>query len=85
MTNHEDADFLVVADGPPDTPEPAPRLVISLCGTGTCPTIYHTERNTVLVQGTVATDLTVPEGELLVEIPRDLLLEAARRLLAGEA
>lgn len=84
MTNHEDADILVVADGPPDTPEPAPRLVISLCGTGTCPTIYATDRDTVLVQGTAATGHTVPEGELLVEIPRELLLEAARRLQAGE-
>jgi hypothetical protein len=52
--------------------------VISLCGSGTCPTIYHTDRGTLLVQGAAAAGITVPDGELLVEIPRDLLLEAAR-------
>jgi hypothetical protein len=80
MTNHEDADYLVAADGPPVTPEPATRLVISLCGTGTCPTVYTTDRDTVLVQGGAVTGIAVPDGELLVEIPRELLLEAARRI-----
>lgn len=85
MTNHENADFSVVADGPPATPEPAPRLVISMCGTGTCPTIYRTDHDTVLVQGNVATGINVPDGELLVEIPENLLLEAARRIQAPDA
>jgi hypothetical protein len=85
MTNHEDADFPVVADGPLATPEAAPRLVISLCGVGTCPTIYRTDRDTVLVQGNAVTGVTVPDGELLVEIPRELLLEAARRIQQQDA
>lgn len=79
MTNHKDA-FPVVADGPPTTPEPAPRLVISLCGAGSCPAVYTTDGDTVLVQGGEATGVAVPKGERLVEIPRDLFLEAARRI-----
>lgn len=85
MTNHEDADFTVAADGPPTAPEPGPRVVISLCGSGTCPTIYHTERDTVLVQGIVSTGVAVPAGEQLVEIPREILLEAARLLQQHDA
>jgi hypothetical protein len=85
MTNHKDADFPVVADGPPATPGSDPRMVISLCGTGTCPTIYRTDHETVLVQGNlvqgnVATGITVADGEMLVEIPEELLIEAARRI-----
>jgi hypothetical protein len=77
MTNREDA------DGSPATPGTAPHLIISLCGTGTCPTIYDTDRDTVLIQGSVAHAVSVPDGEALVEIPREILLEAARRLLDG--
>jgi hypothetical protein len=45
------------------------------CRDGTCPTIYATDRGTVVVQGYVVTDadVTVPEGEALVEIPAELL------------
>jgi hypothetical protein len=85
MTNHEDAYSPVIADGPPDTPESAPRLVISLCGPGSCPTVYRTDHDTVLVQGYAVTGTTVPDGELLVEIPRELLLEAARRIHEQDA
>ncbi|MEU4237356.1 hypothetical protein [Actinoplanes sp. NPDC026619] len=80
MTNHKDADFTVAAEGPPATPEPTSRLVITLCGGGTCPTVYSTDRDTVLVQGSAVTGIAVPDGELLVEIPRELLIEAARRV-----
>jgi len=85
MTNHMDADFTVAAEGPPATPEPGPRVVISLCGHGTCPTVYLTDRGTVLVQGVAATGVAVPEGEQLVEVPREVLLEAARRLQTHDA
>ena len=84
MTNHEFADF-TAADGLPATPEPGPRVVVSLCGGGTCPTVYRTDRDTVLVQGSVVTGVAVPEGEQLVEIPREILLEAARRLQEHDA
>jgi hypothetical protein len=85
MTNHEDAYSPVVADGPPATPETAPRLVISRCGSGTCPTVYETDRDTVLVQGYAVTGIAVPDGELLVEIPREFLLDAARRIQEQDA
>ena len=53
------------------------------CASGSCPTVYSTNRGTVLVQGyTVSADaaagagVTLPEGEQLVEIPADLLAQA---------
>jgi hypothetical protein len=54
------------------------------CGEGrTCPTVYTTDRGTVVVQGyVIASDdlaqVTLPEGESAVEIPLLLLQEAAR-------
>jgi hypothetical protein len=59
--------------------------VITLCGGGSCPTVYRTDRDTVLVQGAAAGGVAVPDGELLVEIPRELLLEAARRIQEQDA
>jgi len=49
-----------------------------MCRDGTCPTIYDTDRGTVVVQGYVVTDsdVTPPEGEALVEIPAELLTRA---------
>lgn len=85
MTNHEDAAHPVAPDGPPATPGPVPQPVITLCGGGSCPTVYRTGRDTVLVQGKAATGVTVPDGEMLVEIPRELLLEAARRIQEQDA
>ncbi len=64
---------------------PTLTLVASLCGTGTCPTVYRTDRGTLVVQGyTVAPEnagIDVPAGEQLVEIPADLLAAAMQ---AGE-
>ena len=55
-------------------------LVTSLCGTGTCPTVYRTDRGTLVVQGYTVTPtnlgIEVPAGEQLVEIPADLLAAA---------
>ncbi len=57
-------------------------LITSLCGNGTCPTVYRTNRDTVVVQGYVVTaeeaGIDLPAGELLVEIPADMLQEAAQ-------
>ena len=52
------------------------------CANGSCPTVYTTDRGTIVVQG-YAVDgndagMTVPPGELLVEVPADLLLAAVR-------
>ncbi len=49
------------------------------CGEGDCPTIYTTETGGVVVQGYLV-DHQVPDGEGIVEIPREILLEAARAL-----
>jgi hypothetical protein len=54
-------------------------LTASDCKDGDCPTVYRTDRGTIGVQGYVL-DRTTPEGEALVEIPAELLLEAARAL-----
>ncbi len=45
------------------------------CYDGTCPTLYRSDRGTIVVQGWQVTeaDVTVPEGEALVEIPPELL------------
>jgi hypothetical protein len=53
--------------------------VARTCVNGSCPTIYKTGRDSVVVQGyPVSADLDVPDGELLVEVPSDLIVEAAR-------
>jgi hypothetical protein len=68
--------------GVTDTAVHAPKLtlVTSLCGSGTCPTVYRTDRGTLVVQGyTVSADnvdINLPPGEQLVEIPADLLAAA---------
>jgi hypothetical protein len=68
---HVNYDNTGVSDAPKLT------LVTSLCGTGSCPTVYRTDRGTLVVQGyTVAADqvdLDLPAGEQLVEIPAELL------------
>ncbi|MBU2670644.1 hypothetical protein KOI35_44805 [Actinoplanes bogorensis] len=62
-------------------------FVATLCGSGSCPTVYRTDRNTYVVQGYTVTGenagLDLPPGEQLVEIPADLLAEAVRA--AGQA
>jgi hypothetical protein len=62
------------------------------CSTGdTCPRMFETERGTVVIQGYVLEEGQVPEhaaapaGEAQVEMPRETLLELARRLQAHEA
>ena len=56
--------------------------VVTVCGVGSCPTVYRTERGTYVIQG-YAVDGTragidLPAGELLVEIPADLLAAMPR-------
>lgn len=50
----------------------------STCDKNDCPTIYETDRGTILVQGETPTDhdLTIPSHETLVEIPVDLIRKA---------
>lgn len=67
-------------DNSGDTPELT--LLTTLCGGGSCPTVYRTDRGTLIVQGyTVSADsvdLDLPDGEQLVEIPAELLAAAVR-------
>jgi hypothetical protein len=49
----------------------------------TCPTIFTTDRGTIVIQGPALTgaglsQADLPDGEAAVEIPLALLLEAAR-------
>jgi hypothetical protein len=57
------------------------QIEASLCGSGTCPTVYSSNRDTVVVQGSLVTaeaaGVRVPDGEFLVEIPTNILMEAA--------
>ena len=60
--------------------------VANRCATGSCPTIYTAESasGAVVVQGFVVSaeqsGVDVPEGEALVQIPYELLIEAVRNL-----
>lgn len=57
-------------------------VVAAWCGHGDCPTVYKTDRGTLVVQGyhfdPAEAGLTVPEGERLVEIPAELLAQIAQ-------
>lgn len=55
------------------------------CGKEDCPTVYATDRGTILVQGYTTADhgLTPPDGEAVVEIPLEVLQEAARAASGG--
>lgn len=57
--------------------------LVSTCDIKDCPTIYATDRGTLLVQGETPTDhgLRIPAHEALVEIPRELLQKAIREKL----
>lgn len=54
------------------------------CRAGACPTVFATEGGDVVVQGYIFPELSsmtaVPEGETLVRIPSELIVEAARLL-----
>jgi hypothetical protein len=60
------------------------RVLAQTCTAGACPTVYESDRGTVVVQGyTVSSQhagVDVPDGEALVEVPLDLLKEAVRRM-----
>ncbi|GGS71255.1 hypothetical protein ACFFV7_18550 [Nonomuraea spiralis] len=66
------------------------RFLGSTSEAGACPTLYETDRGTIVVQGLQVTDpealadlRDVLEGEGAVEVPRELLTEIARRVLPG--
>jgi hypothetical protein len=53
--------------------------IAGTCKDDDCPTVYATDRGTVAVQGYELKHPTT-EGEAIVEIPMELLMEAARAL-----
>jgi hypothetical protein len=58
-------------------------VVANQCTGGACPTIYLTKRGTLIVQGdtfAAPAGRDVPDGEGLVEIPIELLLEAVNKV-----
>ena len=57
--------------------------LVGSCDDGDCPTIYTTDRGTVVVQGGRVSDadgLKLGDGEDAVEIPLELLREALSAL-----
>lgn len=54
--------------------------LVSTCDKKDCPTLYATDRDTLLVQGEAPTNhgLRIPAHETLVEIPIDLIRKAIR-------
>jgi hypothetical protein len=54
------------------------RIVKGSCGGGSCPTLYATDRDTYVVQGYtleghIARELALAEGETAVEVPRSMI------------
>ncbi|MGP3958718.1 hypothetical protein ACTWPT_22125 [Nonomuraea sp. 3N208] len=65
------------------------RFLGSTSEAGACPTLYETDRGTIVVQGLQVTDAEaladlrdVLDGETAVEVPRELITEIARRVLS---
>ncbi|MBT1187110.1 hypothetical protein HET69_24705 [Streptomyces sp. CJ_13] len=54
--------------------------LVSTCENGDCPTLYATDRDTLLVQGEAPADhgLEIPAKEAVVEIPMELVRKAIR-------
>ena len=59
-------------------------LAQTSCGTSACPGVFEASDGSVVVQGYVVPTQRyvdgVPDGEARVQIPRDLLIRAARSL-----
>jgi hypothetical protein len=57
-------------------------MISAYCNSAGCPTIYRSDRGTLVVQGYTVpagrAGVDVPAGETLVEIPVEVLLAAAR-------
>ncbi|MEV7377825.1 hypothetical protein [Streptomyces lydicus] len=59
--------------------------LVSTCDLKDCPTIYATDRGTLLVQGETPGDhgLQIPAHESVVEIPEQLIFDLIRKGLRG--
>ena len=60
------------------------RAVANRCATANCPTVYVSGSGSLVVQGYAVSaeraGIDLPDGEMLVEIPIDLLTEAVQNL-----
>ncbi|MET8006477.1 hypothetical protein [Nonomuraea glycinis] len=68
------------------------RFLGSTSEAGACPTLYETDRGTIVVQGLRLTDAEaladlrdILDGETAVEVPRELLTEIARQVLRDDS
>ncbi|MCL7497469.1 MULTISPECIES: hypothetical protein [Streptomyces] len=59
--------------------------LVSTCDIKDCPTIYATDRGTLLVQGETPADhgLEIPAHETVVEIPAELVHDLIRKSIRG--
>lgn len=64
------------------------RFLGSTSEAGACPTLYETDRGTIVIQGLTLTDAEaladlrdVLDGESAVEVPRELIAEIARQVV----
>jgi hypothetical protein len=61
--------------------------VATSCGTSTCPTVYSAGDGDVVVQGFVVPDPAIegglPQGETVVRVPLQLIIDAASQLQTG--
>ena len=77
------------SDSVPTHPRVARRQLdhlLTVCGNGTCPTLYRASQDSFVVQGYAVSaedvGIDLPDGELLVEIPAELI---RRAVAAGQA
>jgi hypothetical protein len=80
VTNYSETRADIEPEQSPREPALGLRMLAKACNVSGCPTIYQTDRGTLVIQGyAVAADragIDLPAGELLVEIPVDLLTQA---------
>src|SRR5213595_2167688 len=71
--------FSINSDSGTPTPTVTLEVVANRCGGGECPTVYKTDRGTLVVQGYTFepghAGVTLPSGEQMIEIPVELLTD----------
>jgi hypothetical protein len=81
MGEYEESRTSVSAEDREAVAKPALSLINTFCGSNTCPTIYRTDRGTLVVQGILieaeSAGVDLPAGEVLVEIPEQLITDFA--------
>lgn len=75
-------DFPIHGGRSAQTPSVTLEAVANRCSGGECPTVYRTDRGTLVVQGYTFepsnAGVSLPSGEQMVEIPVDLITEYLR-------